>query len=55
MNAGQTCIAPDYVLVHQSIHEAFKAELLKQYASVFGDGKGLNPDVARIVNKFHFD
>lgn len=31
MNAGQTCIAPDYLLVHWDIHESFKAELLRQY------------------------
>lgn len=52
-NAGQTCIAPDFVLVPESLREAFvekAAALLKQF---YGEGK--SPDLARIVNASHYD
>ena len=55
INAGQTCIAPDYLLVHQTV----KAELvmhLKDYIRDFyGDFPEQSPDYPRIVNEKHFD
>ena len=54
INAGQTCIAPDYLLVHQEV----KAQLLdrmKQFIRRFyGDDPQLSPDYPRIVNDKHF-
>ncbi|HVY23138.1 MAG TPA: aldehyde dehydrogenase family protein [Steroidobacteraceae bacterium] len=55
LNAGQTCIAPDYVLVEQQVaaplQEAIKRWLLKFY----GDNPVNSPDYARIVNTAHMD
>ncbi len=51
LNCGQTCIAPDYIMVHQKVATAFVAELSKATATMFGD---VNNDYARIVNKRHF-
>jgi aldehyde dehydrogenase (NAD+) len=53
INAGQTCIAPDYVLVAESSHDAFVAELGKAIANFFGDDPAASPDYGRIVNERH--
>jgi aldehyde dehydrogenase (NAD+) len=56
-NNGQTCIAPDYVLVHESKKDAFIALLKKQINAQFGLGNAVNEtsgDYARIVNQKHF-
>ena len=37
MNAGQTCIATDYVLVHKKVEEKFKKLLLKQFKTAYGN------------------
>jgi aldehyde dehydrogenase (NAD+) len=36
LNAGQTCIAPDYLLVHSSIKDAFVGELQRQFRKLLG-------------------
>ena len=58
MNAGQTCIAPDYVLVHESVHDAFINSLratLRQFYQPTDAPVEQSPDYARIVNDKHFD
>lgn len=53
MNAGQTCVAPDYLLVHSEIKERF-VELLKKYLREFyGEDPRRSSDFGRIVNKRH--
>ena len=53
MNAGQTCIAPDYVLAHSSIKDEL-VEKIKQVARDFyGDDPKQSKDLARIVNVRH--
>lgn len=56
LNAGQTCVAPDYILVEQSIEgkflEALKAEIEERYTSI---KKGLGENYVRIVNTRNFD
>ena len=54
LNAGQTCVAPDYVLVHKSIKEAFLTKLKDRIVSVYGDDASSSPDFARIVSDNHF-
>lgn len=56
MNAGQTCIAPDHVFVHEDIKDAFVAELTAAIARMYGpegEARRANPDFARIVNVPH--
>ena len=53
MNAGQTCIAPDYVLVPNAMREAFTAELAKVVARLYPDAMH-SPDYSTIVNARHF-
>ena len=54
VNAGQTCIAPDYVLVERPVHDQLVAELGKQIAAFYGADPQRSPDLARIVNEPHF-
>ena len=53
MNAGQTCVAPDYVMVHQSIKEEFLEKIKQRIVNVYGDDASLSPDFGRIVNEQH--
>jgi aldehyde dehydrogenase (NAD+) len=50
-NAGQTCIAPDYVLVHTSVKEELVAAMKKAIVKFFGEDPAASPDYARIINK----
>lgn len=55
LNAGQTCVAPDYVLVEESVKEEFiaaaKAEILRQY----GRDPIKNSDYGKIITDKHFE
>lgn len=53
LNAGQTCIAPDYVLVDERVQEEFIGELKKALESFFGEDAELADDYGRIVNEDH--
>jgi len=55
VNAGQTCIAPDYVLVHESREEALVTALEKSVRDFYGDDPKSTPDYARIVNRRHHE
>lgn len=52
INAGQTCIAPDYVLIHESVQDAFVAEYEKVLKKYFR--KGNMSQMAVIVDDGHF-
>jgi len=54
INAGQTCIAPDYVLVHESIKNAFIDELIKEITKFYGEDASTHPRYCRIINDRHF-
>ena len=54
MNAGQTCIAPDYVLVHPAIQESFVAEVQRSIESFYGPDPKQSLDYCRIVNDRNF-
>lgn len=54
LNAGQTCIAPDYVLVHERVAARFSDELARALEAFYGERPEANPDFARIVNDHHF-
>jgi aldehyde dehydrogenase (NAD+) len=53
MNAGQTCIAPDYVLVHRDREEELVRELAKCVQEFYGPDPKASKDYARIVNARH--
>lgn len=57
LNGGQTCVAPDYVLVHERVHDALVEELKKALARFYGadaSARQASPDLARIINDRHF-
>lgn len=54
LNCGQTCVAPDYVLVDARIHDSFVAAVEQQIVSMFGENPLENPRYGRIVNRKHF-
>ncbi|HRM75436.1 MAG TPA: aldehyde dehydrogenase family protein, partial [Paracoccus sp. (in: a-proteobacteria)] len=53
-NAGQTCIAPDYVLLHESDRDAFVTAYDRAVAAFYPQGPS-SPDYSAIVNRRHFD
>jgi len=53
MNAGQTCIAPDYILALPGVQEPLIAELKKAVLHFYGGDTRNNPDYTRIVNTRH--
>jgi aldehyde dehydrogenase (NAD+) len=55
LNCGQTCVAPDYILCDQAVHDRLVEEIQKQIAVQFGPRPLENPDYGRIVNQKHFD
>jgi aldehyde dehydrogenase (NAD+) len=52
-NAGQTCIAPDYVLVHSAIEEALCVRMKQTLLDFYGPDPRSSPDLGRIVNARH--
>jgi len=54
-NAGQTCVAPDYVLVHRSREQALLEALGTRIATAYGPDPAASPDYSRIVHDAHFD
>ncbi|HQM96959.1 MAG TPA: aldehyde dehydrogenase [Clostridia bacterium] len=54
LNAGQTCVAPDYVLVHESIKNEFVEALKISIKDFFGDNPMLNDNLPKIINEKHF-
>lgn len=55
LNAGQTCIAPDHVICHASIKDAFLAELKRQTDALFSDRAYIDAHWPKIVNRHHYD
>jgi aldehyde dehydrogenase (NAD+) len=52
-NAGQTCVAPDYILAHESVHDEVVNRLKSTIRDFYGDDPKKSPDFARIVNERH--
>jgi aldehyde dehydrogenase (NAD+) len=54
-NAGQTCVAPDYLYVDKKIAEKFQALLIKEIKVQFSEAPQTSKSLARIVNDKHFE
>ena len=54
INSGQTCIAPDYLLIHESVKENFIKELKLQLKMFFTDDASKSDSICRVVNEKHF-
>lgn len=55
LNCGQTCVAPDYVVVHESIADSFIASCSREILGMYGLGPLSAPDYGKIINRKHFD
>jgi aldehyde dehydrogenase (NAD+) len=55
LNAGQTCIAPDYLLAHESIKEPLIERMIGCLSDFYGSDPQQSPDLARIVSDRHFE
>jgi aldehyde dehydrogenase (NAD+) len=54
-NAGQTCVAPDYVLVARAVEDRFLDAVLRSVHDFYGESPETSTDYGRIVNERHFD
>lgn len=54
LNAGQTCVAPDYVYVHKDVMKPFKAALKKHIEGFYGPRPEESEDYGRIVSQRHY-
>ncbi len=55
LNAGQTCIAPDYVLVTRDQRDALIAAIGAELDDMYGEDRLKSENYARIINRRHFD
>ena len=55
MNAGQTCVAPDHVLVEHDVHDELVSAMVDAVTRFYGDDPQQSPDFGRIVNRRHLD
>ncbi|QIP83220.1 aldehyde dehydrogenase family protein [Streptomyces sp. Tu 2975] len=55
LNAGQTCVAPDYVLTDPGTARALEGALAKAVEGLYGPDASVSPEYGRIVNERHFD
>lgn len=54
-NVGQTCVAPDYILVHQSVKKEFTDKLASKLKKMFGANPQGSKDYGRIIHPRHVD
>src|SRR6478736_3433804 len=55
LNAGQTCIAPDYVLVDRRVEAPLLARMTDAVRTFYGSNPRVSADLGRIVSERHFD
>ena len=55
LNSGQTCVAPDYLLVQASVKKEFLGYVGKWITQMLGENPLDNPDYPKMINKKHYD
>ena len=55
INAGQTCIAPDYLLVQEQIKPDLVDRIKYHIKEFYGENPAVSPDYGRIIHRQHFD
>ena len=55
LNSGQTCVAPDYLLVQETVKEPFLKYVKAWIHQMLGENPLDNPDYPRMINKKHYD
>ncbi|WP_299491681.1 aldehyde dehydrogenase [Acaryochloris sp. IP29b_bin.137] len=55
INAGQTCVAPDYLLIHRTIKADLLTYLQQAIRDFYGENPATSPDYGRIIHQRHFN
>lgn len=55
LNSGQTCVAPDYILVQNSVKDKLVRYMEKYIRKMFGKDPMQNPDYPKMINEKHFN
>ena len=55
LNAGQTCVAPDYVLCHEKVFQKLLLALKEEITQMYGDSPVYNNEYGKIINEKHFN
>lgn len=55
LNSGQTCVAPDYLLVHRSVKEELLREMKRYIVKFYGENPLKSEEYPKIINQKHFD
>ncbi|MDD3154069.1 MAG: aldehyde dehydrogenase family protein [Victivallaceae bacterium] len=55
LNAGQTCLAPDYLLVSDRVKPQLLVEMRKMIRRFYGENPKISADYARIINRSHYE
>ena len=55
LNCGQTCIAPNFLAIHEDIKELFINSLVKNIKSIYGDDPKNSPFYSNIISEHHVD
>jgi aldehyde dehydrogenase (NAD+) len=55
LNAGQTCVAPDYLLAHEDVKAPLVVALRSEMHRFYGDDPQTSPDFGRIINEGHLE
>lgn len=55
LNCGQTCVAPDYVLIHESLLDKFTICIAREIENMYGSNPLSNPSYGKIVNHKHYE
>ncbi len=54
LNCGQTCVAPDYVLVHKSVEDKLLKQMARYIEKMYGREPCRNPEYPKMINEKHF-
>ena len=54
LNCGQTCIAPDFILVHESVKKDFIKKIIERIKKIYNEDVENSENYSRIINKKHF-
>ncbi|MHB8128383.1 MAG: aldehyde dehydrogenase [Mobilitalea sp.] len=54
INAGQTCVAPDYLMVHHTVKDALLIKMKEYILRFYGDNASNNESFPKIINEKHF-
>lgn len=55
LNSGQTCVAPDYLLVHESVKDRLLTEMKKAVTQMYGEAPEKSENYCKIINEYHYE